>query len=94
MDNKIKVCDGKGGILLLTPQECVQRKVKDFSGLYDFLDPGAGDRYDAGKSAQADENLLAEMGSGPRAFRLPAPYDYEPAEDGFYAYNKYTADHG
>ena len=88
MDNKIKVCDGKGGILLLTPQECVQRKVKDFS------DPVQRDRYNAGKSAQADENLLAEMGSGPRAFRLPAPYNYEPAEDGFYAYNKYTADHG
>jgi len=87
MNEKVAVCDGKGGILYLTPEECAGKNVIDFSDSQRF------DRYLAGKVAQTYEELLAEMGSGPNAHRLPAPPDYSPGEDGIYAHVRYVQDH-
>ena len=52
------------------------------------------DRYTAGKIAQTYETLQSEMGIGKNAYRLPAPHDYEPGEDGEYAYRKWLNDNG
>lgn len=51
------------------------------------------ERYEAGKIAQTYEQLQAEMGIGPRAWSLPAPHNYSPSEDGFYAHERYLEDH-
>jgi hypothetical protein len=51
------------------------------------------ERYEAGKIAQTDEELRAQMGIGPRAFTLPDPSQEEMGEDSFYAYKKWIVDH-
>lgn len=41
-----------------------------------------------------NEELLAEMGTGPNAWRLPEPFNRACSEDGFYATAKHLSDHG
>jgi len=51
------------------------------------------EKYEAGKIAQTHEQVQAEMGIGPKAWGLPAPFDWEEGEDGSYAARKYNLDH-